>query len=222
MTLYVPTQGADDWKQFLADPEKQWKQGYSARTLAHSWQEANGFPVEVRAALAENFPNIELLLGLPEHKVPLPGGGRATQTDVWALARSGDELVSIAVEGKVSESFGPTLEEWLIDASPGKRERLAYLCGELGCSLELPRAIRYQLLHRTVAAIIEAKRFGAKHAVMLVHSFSKIREWFEDYEKFAAVLGAQVAADRVVRVGERGGVQLWLAWVCGDERYLKK
>ena len=30
------------------------------------------------------------------------------------------------VEGKVRESFGPTLEEWLKDPSPGKTRRLSF------------------------------------------------------------------------------------------------
>ncbi|MFA7012304.1 MAG: hypothetical protein WC202_05045, partial [Desulfobacterales bacterium] len=48
---------------------------------------------------------------LPEHKVPLPGGSRSSQNDIWVLARSKGQLISIAVEGKVSETFGPTVQE---------------------------------------------------------------------------------------------------------------
>lgn len=29
--IYVPAQSTNDWRQFLADPEKQWCSGYSAR-----------------------------------------------------------------------------------------------------------------------------------------------------------------------------------------------
>src|SRR3546814_407772 len=104
--IYIPTSSAEHWAQFLAEPVKHWRQGFSARTLAYSWQEANGFPAEVAAVLADQFPSLELLLALPEHQVPLPGGSRPSQNDVWALARSQDQLISIAVEGKVSESFG--------------------------------------------------------------------------------------------------------------------
>jgi hypothetical protein len=77
--VYIPTSSAEQWAQFLAEPVKHWRQGYSARTLAYSWQEACGFPTEVRSVLESTFPSIELLLALPEHKVPLPGGSRPSQ-----------------------------------------------------------------------------------------------------------------------------------------------
>ena len=68
--IYKPTQEAGDWKQLLADPEKQWKTGFSARTLAHCWEEAKGFPPSVTTALNKPngpFTGIEPLLMFPEH-----------------------------------------------------------------------------------------------------------------------------------------------------------
>lgn len=222
--VFIPATSADQWAQFLAEPAKQWRTGFSARTLAYSWQEADGFPSEVYSALSahEPFKGIELLLAFPEHQVALPGGSRPSQNDIWVLARAGGNLVSIAVEGKVAEPFGPTLEEWFGDASPGKSSRLKYLCGELGLPEELPGTVRYQLLHRSVSALIEARRFGAQHAVMLVHSFSQSHQWLEDYTAFAALLGAKATVNQVVSVGQRGGVELHLGWVCGDPKYLRK
>lgn len=49
--IFIPARKPEDWKQFLAEPDKQWKTGYSARTLAYSWQEANGIPAEVTEVL---------------------------------------------------------------------------------------------------------------------------------------------------------------------------
>jgi hypothetical protein len=209
--IYVPALDAETWKQFLAQPEKQWKEGYSARTLAYSWQEAHGFPTE-------------LLLALPEHKVSLPGGARASQNDIWALARSENNLISIAVEGKVAESFDKTVEEWQKDSTSGsgKQARLDYLTDLLRLPSNLT-TIRYQLLHRTASAIIEAQRFNAPHAVMLVHSFSPSSQWFQDYVEFVALMGGGVATkDSLVSVGVRSGISLHLAWVSGDKRYLTK
>jgi hypothetical protein len=57
---------------------------------------------------------------------------------------------------RVSESFGPTLEEWLSEASPGKRERLSFLLTELGLADEPAGTIRYQLLHRVASAVVTA------------------------------------------------------------------
>lgn len=134
--IYLPSDGPSAWKQFLAEPEKQWKTGYSARTLAHAWEAANGLPPEI-AKLFAGGPGFEgetseLLLAIPEHKVALPGGRRESQNDVFALVRIGDRTVSMAIEGKVNEPFGPTVGQWLTDASPGKRERMAFLCRTLG------------------------------------------------------------------------------------------
>jgi hypothetical protein len=128
--VLIPADHTEDWKRLLADPEKQWKPKFSAWAIAHSWQSADGFPQNVAAVLrrsaARALSDAEPLFVLPEHKVPLPGGLRASQNDVWVLAKSAGsgELLSIAVEGKVSERFGSeSLEEWLRDASPGKQGR---------------------------------------------------------------------------------------------------
>ncbi|HYN77453.1 MAG TPA: hypothetical protein VES73_06650 [Lamprocystis sp. (in: g-proteobacteria)] len=220
--IYIPVSNAEQWAQFLAEPVKHWRQGYSARTLAYSWQEANGFPAEVQAVLSTRFPGIELLLALPEHRVPLPGGSRPSQNDIWALARAAGTLVSIAVEGKVSEPFGSTVQEWRAASSPGKAERLRFLCDQLGIQAPVPDLLRYQLLHRTVSAMIEAERFGASHAVMMVHSFSQSADCFQDYAAFVSLLGGVPSENGLVSVGIRSGVDLHLAWVRGDARYLSK
>lgn len=221
--VYIPAVNAEQWAQLLADPVKHWRQGFSARTLAYSWQEANGFPKEVQAVLASQFPDLELLLALPEHQVPLPGGSRPSQNDIWVLARSAGKLVSIAVEGKVSEPFGPTVQEWRTEASSGKSERLNFLCGKLGIEATVPDSTRYQLLHRAASAVIEANRFSAAHAVMLVHSFSQASEWFQDYAAFVALLGGSaVSENTLVSVGVRSGISLHLVWVRGDAQYLSR
>ena len=222
--IYIPAKEATDWAQLLSDPEKHWRTGYSARTLAHSWQSADGFPPEIQEAFSQNelLNDIQLLLAIPEHQVPLVGGSRPSQNDIWALARASTGLVSIAVEGKVSEPFGPTLSEWLAEGSKGKATRLAFLRRELNLNEALAGTIRYQLIHRTGSAVIEAKRFGAPHAVMLVHSFSSSQEWFQDFEAFAKLLRVEVAVNRVVYAGQRAGVHLHIGWICGNEEFLSK
>lgn len=220
--IYIPASSAEQWAQFLGDPEKHWRRGYSARALAYCWQEADGFPPEVKSVLSTSphFSDIELLLAMPEHRVPLPGGSRPSQNDLWVLARAGGNLVSIAVEGKVSEPFGPTMQEWLTDSSPGKVKRLAYLCDQVGLEEPLPDCLRYQLLHRTASAVIEAERFNASHAVMLVHSFSQFDESFQDYEFFVSLFGGAASLNRIERVNSRRGITLHLGWVRGEARFL--
>jgi len=214
--FYVPTDSAEDWRRFLAEPDKQWVPGYSAHALASAWEGARGFPERVRAALdgsgIPGLAGLELVLGLPEHKTPLPGGTRASQTDLLVLARNDSGLVAIAVEGKAEEPFGPTVAEWR-SGSPGKEARLAFLCDALGLDVEQSDGLRYQLLHRTTAALLEAARLHAGSALMLVHSFSPAQSWFDDYSAFAAAMGASVTPDSVSSVGERMGRQLHLGWV---------
>ncbi|HTE43450.1 MAG TPA: hypothetical protein VK629_21705 [Steroidobacteraceae bacterium] len=49
-------------------------------------------------------------------------------------------------------------------------------------------------MHRAASAIIEAQRFNADHAGMLVRSFSQSDEWFQDYAAFAELMGAVTGA----------------------------
>lgn len=216
MTLIlVPAADVQDWRQLLADPTLHWKPGYSAHSFAHSWQEARGFPASVQRIIESSgaFPDVEALLVLPEHKVSLPGGRSCSQSDAWVLARWRGGLVSGAIEGKCSESFGPTLGEWGQDASPGKEKRLAFLLHTLGLRARPSDDIGYQLLHRTASALIEAKRFHAGRAMMLVHSFSPQNEGFPDYSRFVELFGVSAEIGRLAFAGSPGGVDLYVGWV---------
>lgn len=220
--IYVPSTGPEAWKAFLADPDKHWATGYSARSFASCWEAADGFPPEIRSTLEQATPlqGIEPLLIFPEWKVSLPGGRRASQNDAWVLASTVDGLVSLAIEGKVDEPFDRPLSEWKQEASPGKRERLEYLVSCLGFDSEPPGHIYYQLLHRTASAVIEAERFHARAAVMLVHTFSPTDRWFDQYWEFAALFGIDAKIGNLGTTKARGGLPLHLGWVHGDERYL--
>ena len=221
--ILIPTTSAEDWKQFLSEPEKQWKSGCSARSLAYCWQDADGIPSEVVLVLEQvpSLKNLKTIFAIPEHKVPLPGGVRASQNDVWVLGETPSGLVSIAVEGKVSETFGPTVGEWLKNKTPGKEKRLKFLCGELCLDYPPPSKVRYQLLHRTVSAILETKRFRSNEAVMVVHTFSKTNEWFEDYQYFLSLFGLEAGINQAVTVKIAEKINLSFAWVHGSENYLE-
>jgi hypothetical protein len=163
----------------------------------------------------EALRGLDLLAAIPEYQTPLPGGTRPSQTDLLVVARSVSGLVVIAVESKVDEPFGPVVSEWR-DGTPGKERRLLFLCELLGLDPGAVGDLRYQLFHRTAAALIEAERFHASKAVMLVHSFSATRAHFDDYAAFAAALSAHAEPDSVCRVGTRFGRDLSLAWVTDD------
>jgi hypothetical protein len=226
--IHVPTQGTADWQRLLADPGKQWRVGFSARTLASCWEEADGLPPEVAALFAQSgapaFQSVELLLALPERQVAMPpAGGHPSQNDLFALAKALDgHLVAMTIEGKVSEPFGPTLGRWNAHASRGKTTRLQFIRELLGLPEELPASIRYQLLHRTASAVLEAQRFGARYAAVLVHSFSAEQLWFDEFSSFLALFGVRCAqTGQLVCLQDLGDVTLYAGWACGDTRFLR-
>jgi hypothetical protein len=87
--LYHPINNPEEWEPLLAKPDRHWKTGYSAKALAYSWQEASGFPLEIRQLFQDPdigiFQDIEVLVAFPEYKVPLLGGHRASQNDIFVL-----------------------------------------------------------------------------------------------------------------------------------------
>jgi len=224
--FFRPIINVEDWKQLLADPDKQWKTGYSAKTLAYCWQEARDFPPEVRKVFHNSgidvFKDIEMLIAFPEYKVPLQGGRRASQNDIFILAQGVRQLVSIMVEGKVSEPFGDRVSKWRAQSKGGREVRLRYLCGLLALDTTTVGHIRYQLLHRTASALIKAKKFNAPNALMLVHSFSRENKWFEDYQQFLTLFGVTGKMDSLVFGRNINGIKLYFGWAKGDERYLDK
>jgi hypothetical protein len=218
------TSGPHDWQMLLADPIKHWKTGYSARTLAHCWEAADGFPPEIAEAFHrihdDLLGNLKPILAVPEFKVPLPGGVRPSQNDLFVLARGAKGPVSIMVEGKVRESFGPTLGEWRADASRGKELRLRRLLETLGI-VEVPAdSIRYQLLHRAASAVITGEQFRATAAVVLIHSFNEERFGWSDYHSFAALFGVDAASGVVQRFNTNSRVPLFGVWIVGDAKFL--
>lgn len=226
--IYIPTSGVEDWRKLLADPEKQWRTGFSARSIAYAWENANGFPPEIHRLFVGSdhpaFQDVELLLAIPEHKVLMPPyGGHPSQNDLFALAKDSEgNLIALTIEGKVSESFGKILSRWNAEGSPGKYKRFAFIQETLGLAGEIPDTTRYQLLHRTASAILEAKRFTAKSAVMVVHSFNPSDLWFDDYKAFLKLFGVPVATTGKLHfLTEVHGIKVYSGWARGEEKYLQ-
>ena len=218
------TAGPQDWQALLADPQKHWRTGFSARTLAHCWEAARGLPPEVQAVFASSneplLADFTPIIAVPEFRVPLPGGDRHSQNDLFLLGRSKAGPVSIMVEGKVSESFGPTIAEWRKDASAGKEERLSFLLRTVGLASALDGASRYQLFHRAASAVLEGERYRAVAAVMLVHSFSQERACWSDYQAFLKLFQVDAEIGAIQRLPGAQRVPLFGAWVLGDCRFL--
>jgi hypothetical protein len=217
--ILIPARNAEDWRLLLADPKLHWRDGYSAKSLAECWQNAGGLPDEI-AALLRSHPDFsdsapELLFAIPEHQTPLPGGVRPSQTDLLAFIAADAKLLTLGVEGKVDEAFGPTLEEWLQNASDGKRARLRFLCDLLHLTNELPGTIRYQLLHRAASAVVEARRFHISNAVLVIHSFSPTQCWFDDFATWCALFSAMAKPGQLSRLTQLESTTLYAGWATG-------
>src|SRR5690349_9123022 len=94
------------------------------------------------------------------------------------------------------------------------KARLVVLCGRLELDLSTVGSLRYQLLHRTVSALLEARRYGAADALMLVHSFDPKNSSLDDYQAFAAALGLGEARPNAITSEKTlEGITLRLGWV---------
>lgn len=125
----------------------------------------------------------------------------------------------MAIEAKVNEPFGPTVGEWLAEGGVNRIKRLSGLCALLGVEAVPDSSLRYQLFHRTAAAVIEARRFAAPHACMVVQSFSANNAWLEDFQAFARFLGLALEPAEAGTVVLPDGMKLSLAWVRGTPAY---
>ena len=224
--ILVPTVSGSDWQRLLAKPDLHWAPGKSAMSAAASWEHAaTRIPPELTRALeTANDPDLadlKLLIAIPEWEVSLPGGVTSSCTDVMAIASNARGLVAIAVEAKVDEAFGPTIGEKRDAASAGQLERLEFLHRTLGLAAPLPDDVRYQLLHRTVSAVLTAKSFHAATAVMIVQSFSAESRWLADFQRFCNALGTTGAVGAVALVPGLSSPRLFLGWCAGDQRFRK-
>jgi hypothetical protein len=213
--IAVPLLKAADVKPHLGK-RTHWKQGRSAKSVADSWFAANDLPASIRALLEDSadLKNAELIDAWLERKTDL-GDGRAShsQTDLFAILAVDDELAALGIETKVDESFGPFVSEWLADRSAGKQQRLEKLCALLDVDPQTIGHLRYQLFHRTAASIIEAKRYRARKAIMIVQSFCPKATGLSDCQAFFDALGMQ-GLERSKLVGPKtfDGVELWIGW----------
>ena len=166
---------------------------------------------------AEALRSAELLLCLPEHQVHLEGGGHPSQNDLWALLRTASGTASLSVEAKAGEPLDELVRDWLPkdDQRSRKLHRLKALKATLGIEAEDVSPIRYQLLHRAASALLEAERFRAQVAVLLVHSFNRSAddESWQDFRRFTELMGAAAVEGVLVRTTTSTSVPLYVGWV---------
>ena len=210
----TPLHQPEDARPYLAKPEIQWRDGYSAKELAKSWIDAQDFPSPVRSVLATcpDYRDAGLIEGLFERKTSLRSPGRASQTDLLVFAQTPAGLKVIGVEGKRDEPFGELVTDW--NTSAGKRRRLEVLCRYLELDPADCGHLRYQLFHRTVATLFEAELAQAREALMLVHSFSPGDISFDDFHAFTAALDMPVETTNTIGPARTlNGIVLRFGWV---------
>ena len=196
--LCISTRGISSWRERLAAPDHQWKRRYSAFETAVSWELASksksGIPAPVGKLFRDSdYDDPVLIFAVAEHKVELPGGNAASQSDVWGVVKTIQGMLSLTVEAKANEAFGDdVVAKWLaagktVESKKNRESRLDYILSNLPPS-EFFLQVRYQIVHRCAASVIEAKRFGFQHAAFVVQSFNSPEESFQDYAVFCHAL----------------------------------
>lgn len=160
--------------------------------MIDQWWQANALPPSIATILdqAPEWREAVLIDAFAERCTDLRDGQpRHTQSDLLAIIGLPERLAVLAIEAKVSEGFDKTVGEWRAEASPGKDMRLKKLCRLFDLDPTTVDKIRYQLLHRTAAAILEARRYRSGQAAMIVQSWSPLDEGFADFRAFFERIG---------------------------------
>lgn len=209
-----------------------WVAKHAAYQLANAWHAAGGIPPGIAAALdASGMPDlsgIELEIGVVEKPVLLDSAMPSSVTDLMGYARNAaGEAVILGVEGKARDPAGLSVRAWLRgdvhDPHHGARPRQArkrrfeFICERLGLALDLECGLQYQLLHRTVSAVMEAELHGAVAAVLLIHAFGATSpSHWTDYRLFLKEMGFDgVVPARVsgpASLGTRRSMPTYFLW----------
>jgi hypothetical protein len=217
--IYTPTKNADSWQELLADPIKHWRDGYSAKLTAYSWEKNADIPEEILKVLYSNvdFINLELLFAIPEYKVSLPGGKRPSQNDVLAVFTTQKALSVMTIEGKAKEDFDETIKDWKQKTSDvGVNERLGYILEKIGIKDKDIEHLRYQLFHRLASAVIMAEKFHAKNAIMIIQSFNdnNNENHFSDFENFMNLyIKSPINKSQLYKLINIDEIDIYAAWV---------
>ena len=199
---------------YLAAQEYHWREGYSAYELSYCWIEADSIPLSVQAVLSRSqfLIDANLVEGFFEYQVNLNTPGHASQTDLMAIIEAQGRVALLAVEGKVNEGFGSSVRKW--NSTPGRDRRISLLCDVLGLFYDDLARLKYQLVHRTASAVLEAQRRGIPRATVVIHTFDPSNSHFYDFQCFCDLLTLPVqAAGQISEFKTVGGVELALAWV---------
>jgi hypothetical protein len=174
--------------------------------IAKTADDGTTFPPDIAALLSTNdlTSGAAPLLAIPGHQVPLAGGARASHLDLWMLARTPRGLLSIAIE------------EHSLSAAP-RRTPAAGRLEALRALLEIDRDVDPHvppgLIHRTAAALLEARRFFAVGALVIVRSAGAAQDSFGDFQRFVRMMGGRLQRPgHLLPVAPREGLALAFGW----------
>jgi hypothetical protein len=171
--------------------ERQWKDGYSAKELARAWLRPAP-PRELLELLASHpdLAGAEVDAAWPEREIPLespPFRGNTRNADLIAVGTCRSGRMVIAVEAKSNEPLGDLIGPYVLERQQVERSRVPERIDNLTRALfgrpvvgpdgldPTLATLRYQLLHATAAAILEAQRREAPIAVCVTHTFASSR-----------------------------------------------
>jgi Domain of unknown function (DUF6946) len=180
-----------------------------------SRDEWNTFPAEIAGLLATNDMTIGAvpLLAIPGHEVLLAGGVRASRMDLWVLARTPRGLISIAIEQPGDDSPRPERTRDVDVEKAASRERRDALWSLLEIDRDVDPAIPRRLIHRTASALLEARRFFAHGAAVIVHSAGMAHDSFGDFQRFVTMMGGRLRRPgHLLSVPPREGIELAFGW----------
>lgn len=180
----------EDWFR-LAPPKRssQWKDGRSAKELAHYWLKetvGNRFPPAVEALLLQShdFSSVLRWSAEPEAQSRFDDfGGEPRNCDLLVDAEDRRGKYIIAIEAKADESFDRYLPDILANAlerrlrnpSSSGIERIlqltSHILGEGPKGAPQVNQIRYQLLTATAGLLAEARRKQSDRAVLCIQEF---------------------------------------------------
>jgi hypothetical protein len=187
----APIHDPEEVAQFLAS-EGHWRPGHPLYEVVHSWIAAKGIPPSVQAVLATDpvLAGAKALKVYFEKETGVDQSGQKSLTDVVALVGAADRNAIVGIEAKVDEPFGPVVIDW--NNTAGRDDRIEGLLRILGIRKENAWHLRYQLLHRAAAIVIEAASFRTRDAALIIQSFSasSARYGFRDFQEFTSVMDA--------------------------------
>ena len=162
----------EQWMQFAPpkDKEKHWKDGRSAKSLAMFMTDTIQVKKLENVLNELGYNSKGIVSCTPEANTVLPGRGNGRNHDLLMI---GKDFV-VGIEAKVSEPFGKSISNELIDASENKRYRINALAKELiGCEINADNEVlKYQLLTGIVGTLREANNNAKSKALFLVLVFT--------------------------------------------------